>query len=96
MKAPNIFSTNTTRSTGFPVHLQKKLQYVRKNYNYRKLDIWWLGRRVTSYNFMHEDFSTEQKLPPYKEEREVKQMISSNLWLCKTKNPVSMIVNTVG
>lgn len=75
MKAPKVFSTNTTRSTDFPVDLEKKLQHVRKNYDYRKLDICWLGRRVTSYNFMHEDFSTERKLPPYKEECEVNQMI---------------------
>lgn len=39
---------------------------------------------------MHEDFSTDEKLPPHKQEYEVNQMIGSNLLLCKTMNPVSM------
>lgn len=38
MKAPKVFSTITARSTDFPVDLEKKLQHIRKNYNYRKLD----------------------------------------------------------
>lgn len=39
MKAPKVFHTNTTCSTDFSVDLQKKLQHVRSNHNYRKLDI---------------------------------------------------------
>lgn len=53
----------------------------------------WIYADRDAHNYMHEDLSRE--LLPNKEQHAVNQMISSHLWLRKTRNSISVTVHTV-